>query len=1188
MKMKTDVLGKLIHALQEARIEFSAEDLADVLWLAPHLQPRADAVQSVREALHFELDAEPAQPPNSTRGEFTDSKPSGAGRDQTVTQQEGVGAYLPFQDRGSSERLRGIPVHLPDAAALPHALWIARALKPLRRRQQTKRILLMNEIRTAEQLAVSDIWFPSLFPGKERWLSAALVIDIGASMAIWQNVIGEFRRVLISLGAFRKLEQWWLDTEDPAWTRKSDSKIPLFGSQRSRMYRKPLDIVHSCGRQIIFVVSDCVSDAWWDDRAAQLLALWGKTSHTVLLQVLPESMWERTALTQHQKIVLRSQRAGGANSDIKALVKTPFRGLVSVPETTVVPMPILELEAGALGAWSKWVVEDAGGMLPGRALEYCRPAEQVRLVEESDDWAHGPGQPFLTVASRTARKLANIMAVAPPFNLPLLRVIRESMLGGEATQVHEAEFLLSGLVKVVDGYDRRFDQPNDVLYDFQTDELRKLFRAAVKVPDALDLLRIEKVSQFLGQNLGQRSSFPAYLASPAKYEGAIDLGSGANREPIARFTKDILQWFGPPYDRLVGSNNSLSSYKDETIDRTSSRSIESDVPEEQAKLVLPAKWILVVGTGLDDLPQAVVKSADRVGRWLGSNRYGLITGGWKGVDYVVARSFAHALRDAGLPVQKHLVHVVRRGRTPKFGQGQRVYVDDYEPVYERSVALADGVILIGGRDLTRSVGEHTLAVHKPLYPLASTGGVAQKMHAEMLATWTSIGWHPMSREEFLTLHDEEQTLDPIKHSLNRLDRAASQQKEAPNIRPVPTMSREEFLTLRDEEQTLDPIKHSLNRLNRAASRQKEAPNIKPVPTVEVLALSENESSDIRSDPSVEEIVAVMPIRSIGPVQAPVPEPGTASPLRRAWGVEAVGAHRSPFSGSGVTVAILTEGIDTHHPTFRDVNITLNDFTDDGDGDLDTAHGTHVAATILGRDVDGVRVGIAPGVSRLVVAKVMDRNGGSSAMLVKGLEWASHQQPNIIALFLGFDYPGMVDALVKQGYPVNVATAKALTNYTDNLRLFEKLLDILRSRIPHGRRGPLIIVPAGNESNRQAGHVIDKSFPGTVEGVISVGALREMVERSPPYELADFSNGRPSITAPGVDIISARAGGGLMKMSGTSMAAAHAAGVAALWAEKLMRETGSVNSDRLASQFMSAAKTLNLSDVGAGLISSPLT
>jgi hypothetical protein len=178
--MKTDVLAKLIHALQEARVEFSAEDLADVLWLAPHLRPRADAVQSVREALHFELDAEPAQSSNSTQAEFTDSESSELGRAQTVAQQDGVGAYLPLQGGGSSEGLRGIPVHLPDAAALPHALWIARALKPLRRRQETKRILLMSETKTAEQLAVSDIWFPSLFSGKERWLSAALVIDTGA------------------------------------------------------------------------------------------------------------------------------------------------------------------------------------------------------------------------------------------------------------------------------------------------------------------------------------------------------------------------------------------------------------------------------------------------------------------------------------------------------------------------------------------------------------------------------------------------------------------------------------------------------------------------------------------------------------------------------------------------------------------------------------------------------------------------------------------------------------------------------------------------------------------------------------------------------------------------------------------------------------------------------------------------
>jgi subtilisin len=280
----------------------------------------------------------------------------------------------------------------------------------------------------------------------------------------------------------------------------------------------------------------------------------------------------------------------------------------------------------------------------------------------------------------------------------------------------------------------------------------------------------------------------------------------------------------------------------------------------------------------------------------------------------------------------------------------------------------------------------------------------------------------------------------------------------------------------------------------------------------------------------EEAPAVPEARpEIDPAQAEIP-----------WGVARVNAPAAwdYTTGQGVKVAVIDTGIDFNHPDLAPNYKGGYNAVDPAAAPLDDqGHGTHVAGTIAAvKDNNGV-VGVAPVVD-LYGVKVLDKNGsGQYSWIIAGIEWAVENRMQVINMSLG-------------GGSGNEA-----------LRLV---------MIKAGEAGVTVVCAAGNDSG-------PVNYPAKYPQAIAVSASDS------GDKIASFSSrgAEIAVIAPGVAINSTRKGGGYTKLSGTSMASPHVAGLAAI-----AIGAGANSPDQVRAAFKAAAKPLpglGPNEQGAGLV-----
>jgi subtilisin family serine protease len=281
-----------------------------------------------------------------------------------------------------------------------------------------------------------------------------------------------------------------------------------------------------------------------------------------------------------------------------------------------------------------------------------------------------------------------------------------------------------------------------------------------------------------------------------------------------------------------------------------------------------------------------------------------------------------------------------------------------------------------------------------------------------------------------------------------------------------------------------------------------------------------------------------------------------------WGQKTMRLDQIPssFRGQGTRVAMIDSGAATTHPDLQGIKFGL-DFTnkksDAGTWNQDTiSHGSHCAGVIAGADNGtGIR-GFAPD-AEMHVCKQFP--GGQISQLIEALEYCIEKQIDLVNLSLNGNQPS--EALEQQ---------------------------ILRAK----RLGVACIVAAGNSGG-------PVQYPASSPNVLAVAAVGKMAEFPPDSYHAQtaglfdgtgffspkFSCFGPEIAvcAPGVAILSSVPPNNYAVWDGTSMAASHVTGLAALVLAHLPDFQGPFKArnadrvDRLFQILRASARPVNVGD-----------
>ncbi|WNZ48023.1 formylglycine-generating enzyme family protein [Leptolyngbya boryana CZ1] len=526
-----------------AGLELSPIELAEILWLAlqqGEIEPDESETPALQTPIEENQEIETSSDPIRSNSESA----------AVVTELPKPLEAEEVEESEPRSQESALPVKIPESVALRNRQAIARSIRPLMRKVASKQRRSIDEEATAIQIAETQTWSPVVQPDPERWLELAIVIEVTNLLEVWRDTIAEFQQLMERHGAFRTVRTWQLKPNEAG---EPQLFLQTAAGLRSRA-RSPRELLDSAGRRLILLLSDCTSRAWRSGKIPELLELWTQENPVTIVQLLPESYWERSALSAGYPVGLKSRLPGALSRDW-SIEGLSARQRQRLPEG--LNLPVVTMQPESFRQWAKALSamdeqQTLGVVLnlqafPMPSLAQATPLTAKQLVQR-----------FRSTASAKAQELADMMAVLP-VNWSVIRLIQKNLLS-ESTEptnaLYLAEIFLSGLLCPVSSH-----------YDF-VEGVREVLLGTIPISEAQAVGEAvgeavfkqlppevqERVNADISRRFGDALSyFEAFLIPDLPWGESVE----GEILPFARVTRQVLERWGGEYaawaEELAGS-----------------------------------------------------------------------------------------------------------------------------------------------------------------------------------------------------------------------------------------------------------------------------------------------------------------------------------------------------------------------------------------------------------------------------------------------------------------------------------------------------------------------------------------------------------------------------------------------------------------------------------------------------------